>query len=71
MTQDYEYSLYKLRSEDFELYRFVIELIQDEREACARLAETVGLGEPHTMPPYSVRDAIAREIRSRGCYDWI
>jgi len=42
--------------------------LQKEREACAKIAETVGLGEPHSMPPYSVRDLIAHEIRKRG-YD--
>jgi hypothetical protein len=71
MTQDYEYSLYRIRATDYELYKSVIRLIQEEREACARLAETAGLGEPHSIPPYSVRELIAREIRSRGCYDWI
>jgi hypothetical protein len=34
-----------------------------ERERCAKIAETVGLGEPHSMPPYSVREYIAKEIR--------
>jgi site-specific recombinase XerC len=37
-----------------------------EREACAQIAETAGLGEPHSLPPYSVRKLIAREIRNRG-----
>ena len=44
----------------------VIDLLEQERELCAQLAETVGLGEPHTMPPYSVRDLIAQAIRNRG-----
>jgi hypothetical protein len=71
MTADYEYTLFQIKQSDFDMYLFIMKLIQEEREACAKLAETVGLGEPHTLPPYSVRDMIAREIRSRGCYDWI
>jgi hypothetical protein len=54
---------------DEELRQLIMKERAEEREACARLAETAGLGEPHTLPPYSVRDYIAREIRSRGCYD--
>jgi hypothetical protein len=37
--------------------------VEAERERCAKIAETVGLGEPHSMPPYSVREYIAKEIR--------
>lgn len=40
-----------------------------EREKCARIAETAGLGEPHSLPPYSVRELIAREIRNQGLAD--
>ena len=35
---------------------------KQERERCAQIALTVGLGEPHSLPPYSVRELIAREI---------
>lgn len=49
----------------------VLKAMALEREACAKIAEVAGLGEPHSLPPYSVRALIAREIRSRGCYDWI
>lgn len=45
--------------------------IATEREACAKIAEVAGLGEPHSLPPYSVRDLIAREIRSRGRHDGV
>ena len=44
----------------------VMTAIATEREACAKIAEVAGLGEPHSLPPYSVRDFIAREIRNRG-----
>jgi hypothetical protein len=48
------------------LHRLLVEI---EREECARIAETAGLGEPHSLPPYSVRELIAREIRNRGLED--
>lgn len=54
-----------------ELEKLIAHACAEEREACARIAETAGLGEPHSLPPYSVRDLIAREIRSRGCYEWV
>lgn len=56
---------------DEELEQLIMRVRAEEREACARIAETAGLGEPHSLPPYSVRECIAREIRSRGCYDWV
>lgn len=43
--------------------------IATEREACAKIAEVAGLGEPHSLPPYSVRELIAHEIRNRGSND--
>jgi hypothetical protein len=45
------------------------QLAASVREECARIAETAGLGEPHSLPPYSVRELIAREIRNRGSED--
>lgn len=56
---------------DEELEKIITLACAKEREACARIAETAGLGEPHSLPPYSVRELIAREIRSRGCYDGV
>jgi hypothetical protein len=47
----------------------VEQAIAMEREACAKLAEVAGLGEPHSLPPYSVRELIAHEIRNRGSND--
>jgi hypothetical protein len=66
-----EYTLAKVRRENYDLYLFIMELLQQERDACATLAEGSGLGEPYTLPPYSVRETIARAIRNRGCDDWI
>lgn len=43
---------------------YVTVAVKKERERCARIAETIGLGEPHSMPPYSIREYIAKEIRS-------
>lgn len=49
----------------------VEQAIAMEREACAKLAEVAGLGEPHSLPPYSVRELIAHEIRNRGSNDGV
>jgi hypothetical protein len=32
---------------------------------CAEVAKTAGLGEPHTLPPYNVREKITQEILAR------
>lgn len=62
-SQDFLITMQHLRSIiDAEVKRAV----EEERECCAKLAEVTGLGEPHSMPPYSVREYIAHEIRNRG-----
>lgn len=45
-----------------EWIKVVEEVKKKERERCARIALTAGLGEPHSMPPYSVREVIAHRI---------
>jgi hypothetical protein len=54
-----------------ELDKAVKEAVLKERKACALLAFTAGLGEPKTIPPYSVREVIAHAILSRGEHDRI
>jgi hypothetical protein len=51
MTNEYE-----------EWIKVVEDVKKKERERCARIALTAGLGEPHSMPPYSVRELIAHRI---------
>lgn len=51
MTNEYE-----------EWIKVVEDVKKKERERCARIALTAGLGEPHSMPPYNVRELIAHRI---------
>lgn len=59
------YTLHEIEQHNQELYDFIISLIVKERRECAEIAKTAGLGEPHSMPPYSVREMIAQAIRSK------
>lgn len=51
MTNEYE-----------EWIKVVEDVKKKERERCAHIALTAGLGEPHSMPPYNVRELIAHRI---------
>jgi hypothetical protein len=60
-----KYTLYDIEQHNKDLYDFIIALLARERQECAEIAQTAGLGEPHSMPPYNVRDMIAHAIRSK------